>query len=231
MNHFKRPEVILFEEANHQSGCLKQFLHFISLNKIRSKNQGPPSFSFVDEQGSLIGGLTLRENIALDSIPSTVSSTRTFTLEDHLRRLKNPHLLELYQSILLVDEKPTQVDSKTRKISALVKGLLQQADYLFLENPEKYLDDKTFKIFQKAIKYQLNERGQTLLLTTQNASLWQTVMTKSIITHKCQKTGRIQHEVKDKVYVPFKDKLSQLGSKKEEGVLIFNHPQSDKKAS
>lgn len=228
MNRFKRPEVILFEEANHQSGCLKQFLNYISLNRI----QGPPNFSFVDQEGSLLAGLTLRENIALDSIPTTVSSTRSFTLEDHLHRLHNPSLLELYQSILLVDELPSKVDSKTRKAAALVKGLLQEADYLFLENPEKFLDDKSFKVFIKALKHQLDEKGQTLLLTTNNAHYWQPLMTKSIVTHKCPLTGKIEHEVKDKVHVPFKEKLSEL-KHSDQGLLIFNHPNSSptKKAS
>ena len=228
MSRLKRPEVILFEETKHQSGCLKQFLNYISLNQV----QGPPNFSFVDEEGSLLAGLSLRENIALDSIPSTVSSTKTFTLEDYLHRLTNPFLLELYQSILLVDEKPAQVDSKTRKTAALVKGLLQEADFLFLENPEKFLDDKNFKVFIKAVKFQLEEKGQTLLFTTKNAHLWQPLMTKSILTKKCPKTGRIEHEVRDKIHVPFKEKLTEL-NQKNRGVLVFNHPgtSNQKKAS
>lgn len=218
-------DIILFEkESAPNTGCLKQFLNFLRLQKV----PGPPNFSFVDAKGSLLGNLSLRENIALDSIPSTVSATRTFTLEDHLKRLGNPHLWELYQSIKLVDHRPPHVDDMTCKTTALVKGLLQKADFIFLESPERYLDQSLLKVFLKALQYQLKETGQTLLLTSDNPQLWQPLITKTVSSRKCQRTGKLELKVRDKVCIPFKEQIQQVAAKHaSSGVLVFNHPKKD----
>ncbi|MCF8058424.1 MAG: hypothetical protein K9K67_03955 [Bacteriovoracaceae bacterium] len=218
-----RPDIIFFDKldvkANSGMSALKNFLSFLKMQKASQ----PLRFSFTDSEGSLLPALSLKENISLDSIPSTVSSTKKFTLEDYLGRKGNPFLIELYEKIELVSDLPYQVDSQTRKTAALVKGLLQKADFLFLDCPERYLDKAGLKIFTKALIHSLKENKQTLLLMTDKPSYWTPYITKTVHQSRCAKTGQLLLECIDQVQSP-----QSLGDNEAEqlGILVFKHSQS-----
>lgn len=185
-----RPEIIFFEKSEKKShATLKRFLTFLKVKKVPI----PIRFAFIDEKGPLIPNLSLRENISLDSIPSTVSSDKEFTLEDYLERRGNHALTKLYKNIKLVEDFPGEVDSQTLKIAALIKGLLQDGQYLFLENPERFLDKENLKLFTSALLHQLSERKQTLLLKSTTPSVWSPYITQWIKETTCPSTGKISH--------------------------------------
>jgi ABC-type thiamine transport system ATPase subunit len=214
-------DIILFNplEDCGAPSCLKQFLSFLKMQSIPA----PPRFAYVDTEGSLLPGLTLKENISLDSIPSTISSTARFTLEDHLERIGNKHLVKLYQFIELTDDCPYQVDSRTRKIAALVKGLLQRTDFLFLENPEKYLSKEVLRVFKAAMLTQLNLHKQTLLIKAHALEEWTPLITKTVTPSLCAQTGRLNLDLQERVTQSFE---VTAGLKLHKGMLIFNHPGS-----
>ena len=214
-------DIILFEklEASGAPSCLKQFLSFLKMQSIPA----PPRFAYVDTEGSLLPGLNLKENISLDSIPSTISSTAQFTLEDYLERLGNKHLVKLYQFIELTSDLPYQVDSRTRKIAALVKGLLQRTDFLFLENPEKYLSKEVLSVFKKAMLQQLDDHRQTLLIRAHALEEWTPLVTKTVTPSLCSKTGRLHLDLQQRVVQSLE---TSKGVHTKKGMLIFNHPGS-----
>lgn len=217
-------DIILFEGLSDTGApsCLKQFLSFLKMQSIPA----PPRFAYVDSEGSLLPGLSLKENISLDSIPSTISSTAKFTLEDYLERLGNKHLVKLYQFIELTDDNPYQVDSRTRKIAALVKGLLQRTDYLFLENPEKYLTKEVLKVFKEAMLTQINGHKQTLLIKAHTLEEWTPLITKTVTPSLCQRTGRLNLDLQERVSQGHTNSIHI-----QKGMLIFNHPGSNPKQS
>jgi len=217
-----RPDIVLFQWQENQGTktqtSLRKFLSFLKMNKVTA----PIRFSYIDREGSLLPGLSLKENISLDSIPSTVSASKEFTLEDHLERLGNKALITLYQKIDLVEDLPYQVDAKTRKIAALVKGLLQKSDYLFMDSPERYLDDATLEIFTNALQNSLENNGQTLFLVSDNLQTWTPYVTKTVTEKTCPQTGKLDMLIEDKVVRSFTASLKE--STVEDGLLIFNHP-------
>ncbi len=183
-----RPEIIYFESREQKShATLKRFLTYLKVQKV----PGPIRFAFIDEKGPLIPNLSLRDNISLESIPSTVSSDKEFTLEDYLERRGNDALTKLYKNIKLVEDFPSEVDSQTLKIASLIKGLLQDGQYLFLENPERFLDKENLKLFTNALLHQLSERKQTLLLKSSTPSVWSPYITKWIHESTCPTTGKV----------------------------------------
>ena len=218
----KAPEIILFKNGEGtKSNGLSALKNFLSFLKMQNAAQ-PLRFAFTDSEGSLIPALSLKENISLDSIPSTVSSTRQFTLEDYLGRLGNPFLIELYEKIELVEDLPYQVDSQTRKTAALVKGLLQKADFLFLDCPERYLDELGLKVFTKALLQTLKENNQTLLLTSDKPKFWAPHITKTVQQSRCAKTGQLKLLLSDRLAFNDDEKASEQGE--DSGLLVFNHP-------
>ena len=192
-----RPEIIFFEANSEQKShaTLKRFLTFLKVKKVAT----PIRFAFIDEKGPLIPNLSLRDNISLDSIPSTVSSDREFSLEDYLERRGNEALTKLYNNIKLVEDYPNAVDSQTLKIAALIKGLLQDGKYLFLENPERYLDKENLKLFTHALLHQLSEKKQTLLLKSSTPTHWSPYITQWIEESTCPQTGRVSLKPLNKI--------------------------------
>ncbi len=219
-----RAEILLFEQKGPREttglSALKNFLSFLKMQKAAQ----PLRFSFTDSEGSLIPALSLKDNISLDSIPSTVSATKKFTLEDYLERLDNPFLVKLYHRIELLEDLPYQVDGQTRKTAALVKGLLQKADFLFLDRPEQYLDQESLKIFRKALLHSLKKNKQTLLLTSERPQFWSPYITKTVSQKRCQETGKLEIICEDRV-AKYSEYPPRPGVEENQGgVLVFNHP-------
>lgn len=226
------PEIIYFESSEKKShATLKRFLTYLKVNKV----PGPIRFAFIDEKGPLIPTLSLRDNISLESIPSTVSSDKEFTLEDYLKRRGNTSLTKLYNNIKLLEDFPCTVDSQTLKIASLIKGLLQDGRYLFLENPERFLDKENLQLFINALVHQLKEREQTLLLKSSTPSVWAPYITQRIKESTCPTTGKIRLlplPLKEAaISVQNSNNILALPKKEEIGPKKISHNDSDIKAA
>lgn len=227
-----RPDILYFHKETlkkaRKGSPLKTFLYFLK----GQKSPSPIRFSFIDSEGSLLPNLSLKENISLDSVSANVSSVKNFTLEDYLERNTNKDLVKLYNSIQLPNDLPPRVDSRTRKTAALVKGLLQKSDFLFLDSPEKYLDQETLTTFISALLKGLHENGQTLLLHSEQPKLWLPYITKTVCERTCERTGKILLTVNNRVAL-VSDQSHSFSEIEEEGEMVFNMPEEheDKSAA
>lgn len=215
---FDKNDILLFqfESSNRKSCRLKHFLHFLNSQGARR----PLRFAYIEAEGPLISNLSLRENIYLDSIPNSLSETKDFQMRSFLQRSSNHHLIEFFNRIPLLDELPGAVDAQTRKMAALFKGLLQSADYLFLESPERYLDDEILAVFTNALRFQAAGRSQTVLIDSENPQFW-TPFASKLVCHQSGGTYDVQPIMAQKV----KRKFLELLPKGEipEGSLRFLH--------
>lgn len=212
---FEQNDILLFKFEQASKGCrLKHFLHFLNSQGTRR----PIRFAYIEAEGPLITNLSLRENIYLDSIPNSLSETKDFQMRSFLQRSSNHHLIDFYNRIPLLDELPGDVDSQTRKMAALFKGLLQSADYLFLESPERYLDDESLKVFTNALRFQAASRSQTVLLDSTNPQLWSPYANKVVLQN-----SNGAYDVEPVLSGKVKKKFLELVNKEEipEGNITF----------
>ncbi|OUR97766.1 hypothetical protein A9Q84_06080 [Halobacteriovorax marinus] len=172
-------DILLFETENqkHNQSQLKDFIYFLKYCGKR----GAIKFNHVEEKATLLKNLTLKENILLDS---------------GMKRNEDKSLVKLlaekgltYLSLLakkLDDENlyPNQVDIEAKKITSLIKVLFSSADYLFLERPEKYLSKSTQDLFISALFQSLTQKGQILLLTSDQRNMWLQHVTKVVTRSK-----------------------------------------------
>lgn len=178
---YEAKDILLFNFDNIPRGCrLKHFLHFLNAQGTKR----PIRFAYIEAEGPLIANLSLRENIYLDSIPNSLSETKDFQMRSFLQRSSNQHLIDFYNRIPLLDELPNNVDAQTRKMAALFKGLLQSADFLFLESPERYLDNETLDVFINALRFQAAGRGQTVLIDSESPQFWLPYASKTVSHHQ-----------------------------------------------
>lgn len=176
-NIIKKMDIFYFPTLKKVGqGQLKNFIHFLNFFGIKK----PIRFAYIEEEGSLLNNLSLRENIYLDSIPSSVSAAKGFSLEEELSKTGNEALLELFSKITLLDELPQNVDEQSRKLTSLIKGLLKESDFLFLESPEKNLHFENLNLFKKALEFQTSTQGQTILIASPDELTWESFINKKV---------------------------------------------------
>jgi ABC-type multidrug transport system ATPase subunit len=167
-------DVVLFETG---SSCpLKHFLHFLGVQGRRR----PFLFSFVDSDGPLLPGMTLLENMLLDSIPNSLGESKQLKLTRHLEETGNQSLMDLFARLRLLDEAPVNVDDPTRKLAALLKALVHPGDYLFLDHPERHLAPQLIPSLIQAIEFQVRSQEKIVLISTNEPEHWSELATKRV---------------------------------------------------
>ena len=152
---------------------LRTFLSFLI-----SRGEGTtPHFAFASAEGSLLPNLTLRENIYLDSVPSSFADSKEAQLQNLIQKTGNKHLLEFYRSISTLDVLASKVDHQNRKATTLVKVFLQNANYLLFDRPEKYLEQKNIDYFVNILEFYKKFSNKTILLAGKRNDLWKSHIT------------------------------------------------------
>lgn len=170
-------DLALFECLGEHSefSQLKSFIGFLRLYRSAI----PYNFSHVEVSGPLIGNLSLDENLLLHSLVNEKESTKTI-INKLLEQTGNPYLINFYNSINLKHLRPSKVDDEARKSIALIKAMLQGQDFLFLENPEKFLSKQMLQLFMQALNYQSVTTGQIIVISTRFKNIWAGQLTKRI---------------------------------------------------
>ena len=154
---------------------LKDFIGFLS----HFGYPRPFRFSHVEAGGPLIENLSLEDNLLLH-VDCNETYEREKQLEIVLEKSGNPHLKRLCDSIRLKSNMPKAVDDETRKSVALVKALLQKSDFLFLEDPEKFLGKEKLALFIAALVYKSATTGQIVVVNTRFQASWSAHFTKTV---------------------------------------------------
>jgi ABC-type multidrug transport system ATPase subunit len=174
----EKMDLALFDNGGGHSckfSQLKDFIGFLG----HFGYPRPFRFSHVESGGPLIENLSLEDNLLLH-VDCNKSFEREKQLEIVLEKSGNPHLKRLCDSIRLKSKKPKEVDDETRKSVALVKSLLQKSDFLFLEDPEKFLGKESLALFIAALVYKSATTGQIVVVNTRFNTNWSSHFTKTI---------------------------------------------------
>lgn len=162
--------IYLFNYGNDcgPSSKLNEFLSFLKFNKV----QLPYKFSFVSSTASLIPEMTLNENILIDFTANSLTESKVGQFQDFLKHQDNRALEKLYDTIILPNEYPGQSDAQMNKVCSLLKSLLFEGQFLFLEGPEEDLDPQTLNVFIEALKSQMKLRPLNVFLYSKDISFW-----------------------------------------------------------
>ena len=218
----EKRDILLFQypEQRAPSSHLKNFIQFLACAGIDSSS----AFSYGDSEGALISNLTLRENIHLDLFWKRLECNN-FSLEKFFAEHDNRHLNQFFGKITLLDEYPKNVDEQTRKITTLLKALLRQPSYLFLDSPEKHLYSDNLDIFFKALDCERWKLGLTVLIFSEKGEALREYVNKDVFCSE------------NKKFV-VKSRLSSVRDLKQvthrlvrdpEGLLEFSFPKTSKK--
>lgn len=163
-------EIYLFTDNGVEENFskLSEFLSFLKFNKVNL----PYKFSYVSRGDGLIPELTLNENILMDFSPDSLTAAREFQFQEFLGSQPNRDLEKLYQKIALPHELPANSDAQMRKVASLIKSLVFEGQFIFLEEPEKDLEPEVIEIFIGAMKDHIARYKQNVFIFSTHLDLW-----------------------------------------------------------
>lgn len=163
-------EIYLFNEQKNllSSSKLNDFLAFLKFHKIGH----PYKFSFVSEEASLIPEMTLNQNILIDFSPNSLTESKEVQFQDFLKLPENRALEVLYYTLELPHELPEQSNAQMKKVCSLIKSLLYEGEFIFLEAPETELSPEILVLFINALKERMTSRKINVLVSSKTPEVW-----------------------------------------------------------
>ncbi|MDD4975561.1 MAG: hypothetical protein PHY93_14480 [Bacteriovorax sp.] len=206
-------EIYLFTETGPENNFskLNEFLSFLKYSRVNL----PYKFSYVSRGDGLIPELTLNDNILMDFSPNSLTASREFQFQEFLKEQPNRDLEKLYQKIASPHELPLHCDAQMKKVSSLIKALISEGQFIFLEEPEKDLDDECIALFVSCLKDHIARHKQNVFIFSHHLNLWmphvhQHVKREKDYSFTAAKISKnwAWNKEKDRFYAPLKNEDS-----------------------
>lgn len=150
------------------SNCLKEFLYYLKYSGVT----GVIDFSYSNSTDSLHHHLSIKENLILDSVPTSLIKNNELNLVELIQQSENTALLRLIETLSDLDKKVSALDIKTLKVTSLVKAILSKSEYLFLVDPQQYLDTKSSKLVKQCLLYEAEHSHRKIFLGNCISDYW-----------------------------------------------------------
>lgn len=170
MNFESNFSIYLFSVSGPEKNFskLSEFLSYLKFNKTSPQHK----FSYVGPYDGLIPELTINENILMNFNPDSLTTAREFQFQEFLGSQPNRALQNLYQMISTPHELPARTDAQMRKIASLIKSLVFEGQFIFLEEPEKDLENDTLILFIAAMKEHMALNKQNVFIFSSQIDVW-----------------------------------------------------------
>lgn len=175
------PDIFLWQNKELPVGpqCqLKYFLNFVKFLDLKRWTD----FAYVPEESDLLPNLTLKENLFLEAIPPSLSLSKEFQLREFLQKTGNEYLLQIFKMISHPDYYPSQVDLHEKKLICLLRALLKESEFLFLEEPSLHLKENAEEIslIKLALSHESKKRNRVVIISMKKWEVWADLITKVI---------------------------------------------------
>lgn len=162
------------------SSYLSEFMAFIKSQKITS----PFTFAYVGDETNLMPNLTLNENILMNFSPRSLTTEKENQFEEYLNLKQNYYIKKLYNKLIDKDLIVHAANPEMKKIASLIKALITDSEYIFLENPEKDLSENIRILFTKALNTHLELNEINAFIYSSNEELWKPHCSHSVARNK-----------------------------------------------
>ena len=164
--HFAK-KLVLLPQVEQKFG-LKDLFSFLRLTGLKGKI----SFSHSSGQHSLHQNLSIKENYLLDALPTCLIQESNEYLNGHIAELQNPFLKDLIHMTFPMHRMISGLNKKELALVNITKALLHGPKYLFLENPETYLNASELQIVKNTLVYEVEEHQLCVFVRSENAENW-----------------------------------------------------------
>ena len=116
--------------------------------------------------------MTIKENLILDSIPTSLIKENEVNLSDFLQEIKNPELIAMIAKVSNMERSIASLDKRTLKLTSLVKALLAQREMVFLVDPHSDLNAEDISLLKKCLNYESLHNNRKIFIQTSDQDCW-----------------------------------------------------------
>ena len=164
-------EILIFDATcpeRARLNVLKEFISYLKFSGMRSKID----FSFSGHEESAHAALTIKENYMLDSVPTSLIKDREDNFQTTAENLANEHLKKLIEATQCVDRLMSELSVEDKKLVSIVKALLSQSEYLFMDKPDMYLSAELLEKVKLALLFEAKENNRKILIRPAQREKW-----------------------------------------------------------
>lgn len=178
VKHLNFQQILLFDilGQNTNSNALKEFMYYLKYSGKRGKINFALSSSFENVHAHL----SIKDNYILDSVPTSLIINKDDNFSQRVDGLKNEYLKELVYETHCIDRIVKDISSTEKKLVSIVKALLSDSEYIFLDNPDNEQDIKTVKKIKDAIMFEVNNYNRKVFLMSDKREIWLDISTDII---------------------------------------------------
>tara|TARA_B100001971_G_scaffold111191_1_gene102209 strand:+ start:155053 stop:155697 length:645 start_codon:yes stop_codon:yes gene_type:complete len=195
VKHLNFKQILLFDlvDQNSRSNALKEFMFYLKY----SGKRGKINFALSSSNENVHYHLTIKDNYILDSVPTSLIVDREDNFSRRVDNLQNPHLKELVYKTDCIERLVKDITPQEKKLVSVVKALLSDSEYIFLDNPDIGQDIEIVNIIKKAIIFEVENYHRKVFLKSDKREIWLDISTDIISRNENNK------------YIKTKNKLSE----------------------
>jgi ABC-type lipoprotein export system ATPase subunit len=177
INSLNNTEIYLVDQTN--SGNSNNLKLFTNIVKYFQKKRNV-DFSYANGPSTLHHQITMRENLDLDALPTSISLNDKLKTKEIISSISNIHLKKLITRICPLERYPSQLTDEELKLTSIVKAILSKTQFILLDLPEKHLSQSNINLLKKCLLFETGKRDRTVLMTTENENHWIDIINKVI---------------------------------------------------
>ena len=159
----------IFNPKSNKNNPLNEFRQ-----RLYSRGIYRPSFSYCNSEVDLISTLTIKENLQLKVSPFIDHfNPEDLILSTELKK----RFLGFYKYIYDAKLKPSDSDIQSQKVASVLRTILANNDYLFFNEPEKYLSELASKAL--VLLFAELKKEKNVLISTPTLSLYYPIQFES----------------------------------------------------
>jgi len=154
--------------------------------------------------------LSIKDNFILDSVPTSLIRNKEDNFRCRLKEIENKPLVNLISTLEPIERKASELDTEQVKLASILKSLLAQTDYVFLECPDENLSIDSLNKIKKCLEYEVKVNNRKVFIKPYNNDAWIDLATDIVTKNNNQE------------YIKSQNLLSQLFDTQEESSPAYN---------
>lgn len=185
IQYIGQKQIFLFDEISQTSNAnnsLKEFIYYLKY----SGNRGMINFAFSSANENIHQHLSIKDNYILDSVPTSLIKDKEDNFSQRIEGLKNSHLKDLVIETNDINRIVHNLSSQEKKLVSIVKALLSDSEYIFLDKPDIEQPIALVNKIKEAILFEVEKNQRKVFLISNKREVWLDIST-DIITRNEQK--------------------------------------------
>lgn len=192
LHSLRYKQILLFndsEQGQYASNALKGFIYYLR----STGKKGVIDFSFSASKDSVHSALSIKENLILEAIPTSLIKDKEDNLYDRIKNLENKELIKLLQHLESFERKVESLNAYEVKLTSIVKALLSSSEFIFLDCPDQDISAEQLEMVKKCLLFETDAHGRKVFIKAHNPEVWLDLATDIVVKNKSHTYDKIKN--------------------------------------